>query len=495
MLQLREGGKYKVDEQWEHDVRFMPDGTALRAIPGGHWTQTQYEDELQANGKRRVDKVSFESGPVTAELKLDSPTFTVSAEAKHEFHGFIHPASDRRHFQYDDGSFYYPIGPCLRSPSDTRLPYLDAKWNVENIARIGRRGTYQYDDYLAKFGEAGINWARVWMCSWWCALEWRRDWHGYQGLGRYNLLNAWRLDYILKKCEENGIRVDLGLINHGQFTQDIDTEWNNNPYNAALGGPLNAASEFFTDKAAKIAHQNRLRYVVARYAHSPSIFAWSLCSEMEFTEEYERHVKWNRTDEPAPNIEHWVEEMADFLKATDPYHHMVTTHFSHPERGEGTLKQPSVDFATSNAYSAFDEIHRPDGAFDASYALGFLERQRTPQGISHFQQARAGGRTGPALDGRRHAQRAGAGEQFARGTGRRPARRTVGLNGPTAGRSHRILVVAACSFRQPLRRLQGAGEIHGRRRHATVEKGKARWSRSRARTSRLPADNFYAGAR
>ena len=368
VLQLREGGKYNVDERWEHDPRFTSDGVALRPLPGGHWTQTRYEGELQGNGRRRVDKVNFEAGPVTAELKLDSPTFTVS-DAKNDFHGFIHPATDQRHFQYDDGSFYYPIGPCLRSPSDTRLPYLDAKWNVDNIARIGRRGTYQYDDYLTKFGEAGINWARVWMCSWWCALEWRRDWHGYQGFGRYNLLNAWRLDYILKKCEENGVRVDLGLINHGQFTQDIDTEWNNNPYNAALGGPLTAASEFFTDKAAKIAHQNRLRYVVARYAHSPSIFAWSLCSEMEFTEEYERHVKWGQRDMPAPNIENWVEEMADFLKATDPYHHMVTTHFSHPERGENTLMQPGVDFATSNAYSAFDEIQRPDGAFDASYAL------------------------------------------------------------------------------------------------------------------------------
>ena len=82
-----------------------------------------------------------------------------SAAAK-PFHGFIHAAADQRHFQYDDGAFYYPIGPCLRSPSDSRLPYLSDKWSKESIERLGHRGTYQYDDYLAKFpANAGINWA------------------------------------------------------------------------------------------------------------------------------------------------------------------------------------------------------------------------------------------------------------------------------------------------------------------------------------------------
>ena len=368
VLQLREGGRYKVSETWQADARFMPDGTALLALPGGHWRETRYEQPLRPDGRRRVETVNFEPGKVTAELKLESPTFVVGADAR-KFQGFIHAAADKRHFQYDDGAFYYPIGPCLRSPSDARLPYLADTWSQENIERLGRRGTYQYDDYLAKFSEAGINWTRIWMCSWWCALEWRRDWHGYQGLGRYNMLNAWRMDYLLKKCEEYGIRVDLGLTNHGQFTLDIDTEWNDNPYNAALGGPLRAASEFFTSARAKIAHQNKLRYVVARFAHSPSIFAWSLCSEMEFTEEYERHVPWGRPDDPAPNIENWVGEMAGCVKAIDPYRHLVTTHFSHPARGEGALQRPEIDFASSNAYSAFEELRTPDGLFDAAYAL------------------------------------------------------------------------------------------------------------------------------
>ncbi len=382
VMELREGGRYDVNEAWSGDTRYTPEGAAQEAYPGGHWTDMHYD--RHADGRRKIATVNFVKGGVTAKLDMGKQAFIVGAEAKTPFHGFIRVADDRRHFQYDDGAFYYPIGPCLRSPSDTRLPYQDPKWSKESIEKIGKRGTYQYDEYLAKFGANGINWARIWMCSWWCALEWRSDWNGYQGFARYNMLNAWRMDYLLRKCEENNIRVDLGLSNHGQFTLDIDTEWKNNPYNHKAGGPLTTASEFFTAASAKIAHQNKLRYVIARYAHSPSIFAWCLCSEMEFTEEYEPSVAWNRPDQAAPNIESWVAQMSTFLKDNDPYRHLVTTHFSHPNRGERTLSLPEVDFATSNAYSAFDELQINQGEFNADHALSAFWSGNPNQGLRGF---------------------------------------------------------------------------------------------------------------
>ncbi len=72
-------------------------------------------------------------------------------------------------------------------------------------------------------------------------------------------------------------------------------------------------------------------------------------------------------DLPAPNIESWHAEMAGFLKSIDPNSHLVSTHFSHPERGEGTLAVPEIDIATSNAYSAFDNL--ANGSCDAGAAL------------------------------------------------------------------------------------------------------------------------------
>jgi len=246
--------------------------------------------------------------------------------------------------------------------------------------------TYQYDEYFDAFQKAGITWARVWMCSWWGALEWRRDWPGYQGLGRYNLINAWRTDYVVDSAEKHGVRLNLALTNHGQFTPNIDTEWANNPYNAKLGGPLHAPMEIFTRDEGKIYHMNKLRYVAARYGHATSVMAFALFSELEFTEEYQNSFNWNNRggpDQPAPHMEEWHAEMATFLKALDPNHHLVSTHFSHPGRGERTLMVQAVDIATSNAYSAFDEL--ADASCDAGAALhDFWMGNSQLRGFKHF---------------------------------------------------------------------------------------------------------------
>ncbi len=83
--------------------------------------------------------------------------------------------------------------------------------------------------------------------------------------------NAWRIDYVLSAGRKKKRRphFNLAITNHGQFTLNIDTEWANNPYNKALGGPIPDPMEIFTRDSAKIAHMNKLRYVAARYGHSP----------------------------------------------------------------------------------------------------------------------------------------------------------------------------------------------------------------------------------
>lgn len=386
-FELREGGKYAKKRRWEPDDRFTPQGDGQLGVSRA-WPYTTYAQQYP-DGQRPIDTVTFAPGTLTASLDLGAAAFTVT-ESQKPFHGFLRTAADRRHFEFEDGTFFYPIGPCLRSPSDTRVPYNSPKFDRAMIDALGKRGTYQYDDYLSAFEKGGVNWARVWMCSWWGALEWRRDWPGYQGLGRYNLLNAWCIDYILAECEKRGIYINLALTNHGQFTLNIDTEWKNNPYNARLGGPINAPMEIFTRGEAKIAHENKLRYVAARYGHSPNVMAFSLFSELEFTEEYDRSLPYTRgqrngPDTPAVHMEQWHAEMASFLKSIDPNHHLVATHFSHPTRGESTMLIPEIDIATSNAYSAFPEWG--EGKMDASIALhdfwdGTDDKQ--VRGFKHF---------------------------------------------------------------------------------------------------------------
>src|SRR6185295_18132559 len=152
-FELREHGKYerKVAET-QHDTRFTQDGRAKISL-GGHWPTMQYDRD--PNGQRPVERVRFAPGQLTASVKLDAP-FVVADQLRpgaKPYHGFVRVASDKRHFALDDGTFYYPMGPCLRSPSDSRLPYSDPKWTEKEIRRIGARGTFQYDDYIKSFGE------------------------------------------------------------------------------------------------------------------------------------------------------------------------------------------------------------------------------------------------------------------------------------------------------------------------------------------------------
>ncbi|MCX7803951.1 MAG: DUF5060 domain-containing protein [Planctomycetota bacterium] len=352
-IEVLEGGRWEKTEEWVPDRRFSPDGVPERAVERD-WNIGYLR--YHSGGRRKVARVRFVPGKVVAESEPVEFECVPSGSP-----GYVRVSRrDPRWLEFDDGSFFYPIGPNLRSPSDSRRPYLDpVRWSDQEIAKIAARGTYQYDDYLDAFAAVGINWTRVWMCPWWGSLEWRRDWPDYQGLGRYSQPNAWRLDHIVETAEEKGIYLNLCLTNHGQLSLRIDREWDHNPYSQAFGGPLRAPMEFFTDGDAKILHANKLRYVVARWGYSTAVMAWVLMSEIEFTEEYYPDLRsWNGPprDGPAVHIRDWHAEMAAFLKETDLNRRPVGTHFSHPWRGQTIFSLPQLDLAMSNAYSAFEQL-------------------------------------------------------------------------------------------------------------------------------------------
>ena len=98
----------------------------------------------------------------------------------------------------------------------------------------------------------GVNFIRTWMANWWLGIEAPRTYApGYEGLGKYNMENAWKLDYLLSQGRRRGIYIELTLLNHGLFHRKVDSEWYENPYNVLNGGPLKRPSQFFTDPKAK----------------------------------------------------------------------------------------------------------------------------------------------------------------------------------------------------------------------------------------------------
>ena len=196
----------------------------------------------------------------------------------------------------------------------------------ENVGWAGRAGLGDYEAWFPSLSQAGGNYARVWLAN--RPLE-----HGQNGLGRYDLANAWYFDQVLALADRNHIHCMLALGTYGEFTTGgffNEGQWPVNPYNTVNGGPAKTPADFWTDPTARALYRRRLRYLVARYGSQTSIAFWEL---------------WNETDAPAP----WVQEMAGYLKANDPNRHLVTN--SYPTVGTADVwNLPEIDLTQTHRY-------------------------------------------------------------------------------------------------------------------------------------------------
>ncbi|MFW5750874.1 MAG: hypothetical protein ACOCZK_04410, partial [Planctomycetota bacterium] len=248
--------------------------------------------------------------------------------------------------------FYWPIGLNLRSTWDLR----GARRTDSRITPD--RGMYAYRAYIDRFAANGGNAIEVWMASWNLALEWRADWPGYHGIGRYNQANAERLDALLDHCWRRGVRVNLVIRNHGQGSHKTDAEWADNPWNAKLRqspdadpvapGPIASTSDFFTDARALAGQERLRRYIIARYADHPAILGWKLWSEM------------NLTGAGRAELRDWHAQACRRWHALDPYGHPVTSHWS------GNYRTPdrslvAIDGDAGLDYVCIDAYHGGGG--------------------------------------------------------------------------------------------------------------------------------------
>ena len=239
-------------------------------------------------------------------------------------HGFLRRSpQDGRYLRFDDGTPYIAIG--------------------ENVGWYDGRGTFAYDDWFAKLAAQGVNHVRLWMPSWAFAVEWiTRAPDGTvasTSLGDYTkrLDRAWQLDQVTDAADRHGIAVMLSIQNHGAFSLDTNSEWDDNPYNAANGGPLATPAAFLTDPTARALFQRRLRYLVARWGAATNLLAWEL---------------WNEVDAVGggATVEAWHVEMGDALRALDPYDHLISTSLARSALSS-YWSLPQIDFTQVHHYS------------------------------------------------------------------------------------------------------------------------------------------------
>ncbi|MCB0112541.1 MAG: DUF5060 domain-containing protein [Caldilineaceae bacterium] len=311
--------------QMDLQVAYTAPSGAQMSVPA-FWYQAYDASTLQPQGEPRW-KARFtptESGEWRAQVIRDGDpvgealAFTVD-ESDHL--GFVRIDSrNPRYFAFDSGAPYFPIG-------------LNIGWSNGDVLA-------DYERWFDRLSENGGNVARVWMASWSFGIEWNDT-----GLGNYTnrMKQAWLLDQVFAMAEARGITIMLTLINHGAFSTSVNPEWEQNPYNAALGGPCAVPYEFVTNEAAKEMFKRRLRYIAARWGYSTNLLAWEWWNEVNWVGLVDR------------DLGPWTEEMTAYIQQFDPYDHLVTTSYADGTR-TGIWEIGALDFAQQHDYTGLNPL-------------------------------------------------------------------------------------------------------------------------------------------
>lgn len=273
----------------------------FRILPDepGIWTY-----ELKAYEKEKLVET------ITGEVSI--------AKSNKQFKGnILVDKSNNRTFQFASGESFIPVGQNLA-------------WYTSST-----RKSVDYEVWFEKMNEAGMNIARIWLAPWGFALH---DGTFYDNFSsRYAALT--RLDRVIDLASEFEIKLMLVLINHGQFSSFVNPTWNDNPWNIVNKGPLEHPIQFFSSVEAKETYKNQLLYLIARYGYSDSLMCWELFNEVDYVD---------GATVGTIVIKNWHDEMAKFLKANDPYQHMVTT--SYKASTGAAFSLDAIDFACPHSY-------------------------------------------------------------------------------------------------------------------------------------------------
>ncbi|MEK6796137.1 MAG: DUF5060 domain-containing protein [Spirochaetota bacterium] len=219
-----------------------------------------------------VWKVRFSSAAVgvhtVAIAVRDSKGQKVSSEPRSfsvipsKARGFVRIAEKNpNYFERTDGSAFFGSG--------ANVPW----------TRIGEKakGVPSYEHYFSR-ASGMISSTRVWLCHW-AWLEWMpspksMSDRGYGGLGYYNQMIACQLDRVFALAESNEFAVMLTLEDNNEHMNGTTYDsWKFNPYNTANGGVAGTGADFISSPAVRPWYKKRLRYIIARWGYSRSLWA------------------------------------------------------------------------------------------------------------------------------------------------------------------------------------------------------------------------------
>ena len=254
----------------------------------------------------------------------DFKLMTLSSDKK----GFVRVANNR-YLKYENGEQFFGIG-------------LNMAWYDYP------EKTFSYQKWIDSLAANNGNLIRVWMSENAFAIEWKNT-----GLGNYTnrLDRAYQLDWLFDYAEKKNILIQLCLVPHGQFSINVNPEWNDNPYNSVNGGPCTTPEQFFTNQTAIDFFKRRIDYIIARWGYATNLFAWEIFNEVDHTHNFNQNKQ---------NVIQWLLNIAQYIKTRDPYQRIVTTSFANE------FLEPAI--WTSNLFDII-QIHHYNTTSDMQTAL------------------------------------------------------------------------------------------------------------------------------
>jgi hypothetical protein len=163
-----------------------------------------------------------------------------------------------------------------------------------------------------------------------------------KGVGKLNLEYCWCVDQVLELGQRLGIYHMLTLTNQTNFRIN-NGGWDRNVYNVKNGGFLKKPGEYFTDERAQRVFEHLLRYAVARWGASTSVFSWDLWNEVSAAGGFNAKV-----------AARWHQRMARHLRSLDPVKHVIHTNFGHLNSFVEIDSLPEMELVSTNIYAVKD---------------------------------------------------------------------------------------------------------------------------------------------
>ncbi|MEJ2704210.1 MAG: DUF5060 domain-containing protein, partial [Sedimentisphaerales bacterium] len=207
---------------------------------------------------------------------------------------------------------------------------------------LGR--VFQYEQVYNRFAAAGGNFNRLFLTHGNFDIMERLVARGRpdKGVSKLNLEYCWCVDQVLELGRRLGVYHMLTLTNQTNFRTN-NGGWDRNVYNVKNGGFLKKPSEYFTNERAQRVFENLLRYAVARWGASTSVFSWDLWNEVSAAEGFKAEV-----------AARWHQRMAHYLRSVDQVKHVIHTNFGHLNSFTEIDGLPEMEIVSTNIYAVKD---------------------------------------------------------------------------------------------------------------------------------------------